>query len=369
MKTKSIFKRHFIVLSLSVAVACMSFVFCSCTGQNLDKTVLQAYDLRITGHADSAQVLLEQAIAKDSTNSAAWFELARTKMHIVLGNPRKLIGEMTYIQQFAQNAVDNEPNNVIYQYYLANVDFFNLYIAMRNENFSAEFEKAVGTYRTVLDLKPDYHEAKLYLIELYTMVPIEMGGDPAIAEEYVQELEAADVVFGAKAREIVMPGDADYIEFWKKIEEKQMNSADVYEALGNTYLYNENIEEAARAFEKAISLNAEKNILHINMGKYYMMQAGRDLELLVSLAPSIENEFEIYLNSQPEPVNPLKAFVIGQLAMLNFRTGDKEAGDKFKEEATLLDPNYSKAFGTPGQILFDPPDEISHAHAYFSRPF
>ena len=139
--------------------------------------------------------------------------------------------------------------------------------------------------------------------------------------------------------------------------------------MGNIYLYNENTEEAAKAFEKAISLNAEKNILHINMGMYYMLLARRDRELLESIAPSIENEFEIYLNSQPEPINPLKAFVIGQLAMLKFRTRDKEAGEKLKEEATLLDPNYSKAFGTPGQILFDPPDEISHAHAYFSRPF
>jgi hypothetical protein len=55
--------------------------------------------------------------------------------------------------------------------------------------------------------------------------------------------------------------------------------------------------------------------------------------------------------------------------MIKFRTGDKENGSKLQEEAKILDPNYSKAFGTPGQILFDPPDEISRVHAYFSRPF
>ena len=125
---------------------------------------------------------------------------------------------MEEVQQHAQTAVDNEPNNVIYQYYKANVDFFNLYMAMRNEDFSAEFKKASDSYKQVLDLKPDYHEAKLFLIELYAMVSPDMGGDPSIAEKYVQELEAADIAIGAKAREIVLPEDADYIEFWKKIE-------------------------------------------------------------------------------------------------------------------------------------------------------
>jgi len=323
----------------------------------------------MNGQADSAKVLLEQVISDDSNNAAAWFELARTKQHIGLGNPRELVSVMEDVQQFAQNAVDNKPSNVIYQYYKANVDFFNLYVAMRNEDFSAEFKKASDSYKSVLNLKPDYHDAKLALIELYAMVPPEMGGDASIAEIYVQELEAIDIVYGAKAREIIMPEDADYVEFWKAIAEKQKNNAEVYEALGKIYLYNENIEEATKAFEKAISLNSDKNVLHVDLGKYHLMQAGRDSELLISLAPQVESEFEIYLKSQPEPIKPLKAFVIGQLANVYFRKGDKEAGSKLKEEAKLLDPNYSKAFGTPSQILFAPPNEISRVHNFFFRPF
>ena len=369
MKTKSIFKRYFIILSLSIVVACISFVFCSCTGQKLDKTVLQAYELRMNGQADSAKVLLEQVIAEDSTNAAAWFELSRTKQHIGLGNPRELISGMVDIQQFAQNAVDNEPNNVIYQYYKGSVDFVNLYIAMRKEDFSDEFEKVSESYRSVLDLKPDYLEAKLFLIELFAMLPSNMGGDSTKAEMYVRELEEADVVIGAKAREIVMPEDANYIEFWQKIEEKQKDNADIHEALGKVYLFNNNIEEATRYFEKAISLNLKKNILYVDLGRYYMMQAMQNPAKLDSLSPLIEKEFEIYLKSQPEPIIPLKAYVIGQLAMIKLHTGDKEGGNKLKEEAKALDPNYSKAFGIPGQILFDPPDEISHVHTYFFRPF
>jgi len=359
-------KRHFITLVLTIFMVC---IFVSCNGQKLDETVQQAYELRMNGQADSAKELLEQAISDNSNNAAAWFELARTKQHIGLGNPRELVSVMEEVQQFAQNAVENEPGNVIYQYYNANVDFFMLYMAMRNEDFSAEFIKASDSYKSVLEIKPDYHEAKLALIELYAMIPPEMGGDPSIAEKYVQELETADVVYGAKAREIIMPENADYTGFWKKIAENQINNADVYEALGKTYLYKENIEEATKVFEKAISLNSEKNILYVDLGRYYLMQAMQNPKSLDSLAPQIQKEFEVYLKSQPEPIIPLKAYVIGQLAMIKQRTGDKEGGNKLIDEAKALDPNYSKAFGIPSQILLDPPDKISRVHTFFFRPF
>ncbi|MCK4816897.1 tetratricopeptide repeat protein, partial [bacterium] len=177
------------------------------------------------------------------------------------------------------------------------------------------------------------------------------------------------VVIGAKAREIVMPEGADYIEFWQKIEETQMDNDDVHEALGKAYLYNDNVEEAIKCFEKAISLDSKKNILHVDLGRYYMMQAMQNPEMLNSVAPLIENAFETYLNSQPEPINPLKAFVISKLAMIKFHTGDEEGGNKLHKEAMTLDPYHLKAFGTPSQILFDPPDEISRVHGYFFRPF
>jgi len=371
MKTKSTFKQHFIIMSLSVAVACMSFVFWSCTAQELDKTVQKAYKLRMNGKADSAKVLLEQAIAEDSTNAAAWYELARTKHHIGLGNLRILFAGLDDLQQTIERAVENDPDNVIYSFYKGYICFTMAYtsIMRKQPDVKQKVEQTISAYESVLSLKPDYYEAKLFLVELFKMLPSDMGGDSVKAEKYTQELEKADVVFGAKAREIVMPEEANYIEFWQKIEQKHKDNADVHEALGRVYLYNENIEEATKCFEKAISLNARKNILYVDLGRYYMMQAMQNPAKLDSLAPLVKNTFETYLNSQPEPINPLKAFVIGTLAKIKFRMGDKENGNKLHKEAMTLDPNYSKGFGTPCQILFDPPGEISRVHAYFFRPF
>ena len=371
MVSKRIFKRHFIIMSLSVAVACMSFVFSSCTSQALDKTVQQAYELRMNGKADSAKVLLEQAIAEDSTNAAAWYELARTKHHIGLGNPRILFTRLDDLQQTIEHAVENDPDNVIYSFYKGYICFTRAYFSLKTKqpDVKEKVEETISAYESVLSLKPDYYEAKLFLVELFKMLPSDMGGDSVKAEKYTRELEKADVVFGAKAREIVMPEEANYIEFWQKIEEKQIDNADVHEALGRVYLYNENIEEATKYFKKAIILNAKKNILYVDLGRYYMMQAMQNPAKLDSLAPQIKNAFETYLKSQPEPINPLKAFVIGNLARIKFHTGDKENGNKLNKEAMTLDPNYSKAFGTPSQILFDRPDEISRVHVYFFRPF
>ncbi len=42
------------------------------------------------------------------------------------------------------------------------------------------------------------------------VIALQMGGDPEKAENYAKELEAADIVAGAKAREIFMPKNADY---------------------------------------------------------------------------------------------------------------------------------------------------------------
>ncbi len=360
-----------ILLSMSFSSFAQEETLPSLGDDHLPFNISLAYELRMNGQADSAKVLLEQAIAEDSTNAVAWYELARTKHHIGLGNPRELMSGMSDIQQTVQNAVGNDPDNVIYQYYQGCINYLNLYIGIQTgkDDVSEDFAKVVESYKSVLILKPDYHEAKLFLVELFGMLPSNMGGDSAKAEKYVRELEEADVVFGAKAREIVMPEDANYIEFWQKIKENQMDNADVHEALGKVYLYNDNVEEAIKCFEKAISLNSKKNILYVDLGRYYMMQAMQNSEMLDSVAPLIENAFETYLNSQPEPINPLKAFVISNLAKIKFHSDDKEVGNKLHEEAMTLDPYFSKAFGTPSQILFDPPDEISRVHEYFSRPF
>jgi len=75
-----------------------------------------------------------------------------------------------------------------------------------------------------------------------------------------------------------------------------MDNTKVNEVLGRVYLRHKNIEEATKCFEKAISLNAKKNILYVDLGRYYMMQAMQNLAKLDSLAPLIKNKNVIFYN-------------------------------------------------------------------------
>lgn len=350
-------------------IACLSIL----SGIDIDSgnIVQQAYRLRIKGQAEAAKQILAEAIAEDSTLAVSWFELARTQHHISLGNPRELVKNLVEINRLAEKAVELDSKNVIYRYYLANLNFLNFYVAMQmgGENLSENFNKVAESYKTVLKLKPDYHEAKLFLVELYAMVPEGMGGNRKTAEKYVQELEQTDFISGAKAREIIMPDEADYIEYWQKNDEKMSDNPEIKEALGKAYFYKDSPEEAAKIFDEAMSLSSDKNILHVELGRYYLMQAMQDRTQIDLLFPLIEKAFNTYLESTPEPINPLKAYVLGQLAGLKMRSGNEEQGKELIEKAKALDPNYSKAFGIPSQILFCPPDKLCRVHTYFFRPF
>ena len=366
MKTKINLIKCLFIISLSIG----TFFLVSCDRKDVNNEVFKAFELRLNGKADSAKTLLDEIIARDSANAMAWYELARTKHHIGLGNPRELFGKLDDLQFTIDKAVEYDNTNVIYSFYKGAISYTRAYVSLMRELPDSEekVKEVISDFKTVLSLKPDYYEASLYLVEVLS-VPSNMGGDSLKADTYAKELEEKDGVCGAKARELLLPEDFDRVEFWQKIKENHVNNADVHEALGKAYLYKDNIDEASKCFEKAISLDSTKNNLHIDIGRYYIMLAMQNRVQLDSVAYDIEDAFETYLNSKPEPINPLKAFVVGKMASIKFRTGDKENGSKLQTEAAALDPYYSKAFAAPSQILFNSPDEISHVHVYFSRPF
>ena len=368
MKTKRISKGHFVVVFLSVAVACMSFVSWSCTGPQLDKKAQQAYELRMDGKADSAKELLEQVIAEDSTNAAALYELARTEHHMGLGNVRELLGGLEDIQQTIDKAVENDPDNVIYSFYKGYVCFTRAYAsAMSGQtDIKERVEEVISAYESVLSLKPDYHEATLFLVEVLS-IPEDMGGDPSQAEVYASQLEEMDEVYGAKARELLLPYDADRVEFWQKVLENNQDDADVLEQLGKAYLYQDKVEQGVNYLEEAMRTDPEKEILLLDLARYHILTAQGDEKLKDTALPLAEEAINRYLDS--EPIRPLKAYALGLLANAKLGLGDNEGAEELIEEAEAIDPYFSKASGVSPLVLFAEPDEISHFHAYFSRPF
>ncbi|TKJ38370.1 hypothetical protein CEE37_12685 [candidate division LCP-89 bacterium B3_LCP] len=368
MKIRSNLKKHLFIVATGIAAVYLSLMFWSCTGQKMTNPTQQAYELRINGNADSAKVILEQALTADSTNAAAWFELARTKHHIGLGNPRELFGALGDLHQTITKAVEHDPGNVIYSYYHGAVSFTLAYAAlmMGQPDAGEKVAGAVSSYEAVLKLKPDYLEAKLFLVEILGL-PANMGGDSTQAEAYAHQLEEVDAVFGAKARELRLPEDADKVAFWQKVVEENPGNADALEQLGKAYLYQENTEEGIKYFEEALKADQERQRLMLDLARYYSMVGRQDTVKKEVVFPLAEEYIQRYLATEPIP--PLKAYAIGFLSSVKSGLGDKEAANKLRKEAKVIDPNYSKASGIPGAMLFTKPDEISHQHTYFFRPF
>jgi len=365
------FNRKFSLVPMGIFFVLIFAGITSCTGQKTNNKVYEAYGLRINGHADSAQILLKQITSKDPKNALAWYELCRTTWQLGLANPRAIKKSLDDALIYINRAVENDPDNAWYLSYKGGIETLNFYLVLQSggKNAAEPLSKVEDTYNAVFQLNPSYYENKLTLVEFFGELPAEMGGNPEKAEKYAKELEAADLVYGAKAREILMPEDADYVAFWGNITEKAPENADAQQALGRVYLFNENIDEAKKYYQRAIDLDPSKNDLYLDLGRYYLMMVMQNPAILDSVMPMIEEQFNKYLNVTPQPIKPMRAWTYSTLAMINHRAGNKELAEKYMGMAKELDPFYSRASAKPGKAIYSPPDVVVHDQGYYLSPF
>ncbi len=368
MKTTKTFGLHYYGLSFIALTAVLLMGLFSCQKPAPDNRVLQAYNLRIDGNADSALLLLEKVVAEDSTNSLALFELARTEHHIGLGNPRLLFEGLYTMQDLVAKAVKYDEDNVIYKYYQGYLAYLGAYIAfMRQEaDVSDKVRDVVNKYESVLDEKPDYYEAKMYLVEILS-VPEKMGGDSLKALEYAHGLEKKDRVFGAKAIELLLPDTVSRIKYWHKVLEANPDNPEILEQLGKAYLYKDSVTMGVMYLEEAMKFDPGKKILLLDLARYYLMSSRGDSLKTEQYLPEAELVVNRYLET--DAIAPLRAYAYTIMAWVKDGLGEKDQVEAMRDKALEIDPNVSKAFGLPPLILFSKPDEISHYYGYFSRPF
>jgi len=356
------FKIVSLILSCWLILLCYSEIIAS------DEIVYNAYLLRMNGQADSAKVLLEKILAEDSTNAEAWFELARTKHHIGLGNPRQLFAGLDDLQHSTKRAVELQPDNIIYGFYNGSISFLLAYASMMRNQPGAKDKigTTIADYEALLELKPDYKEAMLFLVEALSVLE-DMGGNLSEAQKYTEKLAKLDPVLGAKARELILPQDADRVEYWKKALKENKGNSDVTEQLGKAYLYQGEIEEGEQYLENVMKIDSRKSILLMDMARFYLMQSRQDTALAKTVLPKADHKIQKFLETNP--IRPVKAFALNMQSGIKQMLGFTEEANTLRAEANRLDPNVSKAFAVPGEILFSAPDEVSHYHSYFFRPF
>jgi len=338
-----------------------------------NSAAVKSYELRTDGKIEDAQKLLEKALAENPKDAAGHYELARIQLHMALGgggrgNLFDMIGDA---QETIHEAVELNPKNIAYTLFAGHVDYFQAYYSlMTGGQPKEELARAIGAFESALKLKPDYHQARLYLVELYSEFPEEAGGDKSKAEQYARQLEGMDSVFSAKARSILLPEAVDRVDYWHKVLKKHEGNADVIEELGKAYLRADKVGLAVSYFEKAIEIDPEKASLFLDLSIYHTfrgMRAGDDKELLQTSITSGDAAIARYIKSKP--IQPMLAYALGVRSKYKSHSGDKKQGRALFKQAEALDPYFSKATGAPHPDLFIPPGEVSQNHRYFMRPF
>lgn len=362
------------ISKLSGALVCAACILSSvsCSPASEPGLAEAAYELRMSGRLGEARELLEDALARDPDYAAGHYELARIMLHASLGDhPRKLDSLLTAAQQSIDRAMAQDSSNAIYPFFAGHVGFMRAYLAM-NLGEAAAAERVAGScdaFATALRLKPDYREARLHLVEIYGLLPEEMGGDRSKAEANMSELAAADEVYGLKARSVLEEvGVAD----WEAMRETHPRNRDVLEELGKAYLWEGDLIAASECFEEAVAIDSSEVILFLDLGRYHLVHT---MEILMS---EERDELQTHLAAaeaamlrflETEHPAPMKAYALRMLSKVKHGAGEKEERDRLKEEAKALDPYHSRATGSPGPVLFAPPGTILQDHRYLMRPF
>jgi tetratricopeptide (TPR) repeat protein len=344
------------------------FFACNSAGSKPDEEVLKAYELRMGGKVDDAKLLLENILQEDSSNAMAHFEMARLNHYMLLGGGRVKLDD---VSRSIRLAVENDPDNVIYAYYSANVSFLEAYMEMQKGqgDVKEKVTEACEEFERVLFLKPDYHEAMLTLVEIYGLLPPDMGGNPEKASGYADKLASMDQYYGAKAKTILASEDFEFVKYWGDLLEKDKDNPKLLTEAGKACLYAEDPGKAESYFEQSIKLDPNNNIMILNLARYHMYMVMQDQELAAAELPLAKKYAERYLESKPEPIIPLRAYALGLLALFDRFLENPEEAEKRMEEAKSLDPYYSKATGLPSMVLFVPPGEVCYCYSSFFGPF
>lgn len=338
------------------------------TGKKHPDEVMKAYNLRMSGKIDEAKALLENIIREDSTNAMAHYEMARLKHYMLIGGGNAGIND---IMASSNKAVTYDPENPVYAYYRAIACFMDAFMSMGGnpEAGKNKINAASEAFEKVTELNPDYCEPVLYLVDIYGVLPKEMGGDSVKAVEYERKLEKMNNYFAAKAKAALLPENSDQVAYWKSLLDAGNRSPDILMEIGRAYLYSDNPSDAEQYFNEAIKADPEKNVLILDLARYHILKVMQKQELAANELPVAKKLVEKYLSCDPQPVLPLKAYSLGLMGMIENVLGNKEESEKLVAQATSLDPYFSKISGIPTLMLFDPPDKVTHKYFSFFKPF
>jgi len=155
--------------------------------ERLSEPLVRAYDKRLNGRLDSARRIIRPMQDKDFRNPLIHYELARIKRHRFIGGAEQSIQNML----FSSSHTWVDQYNVILAFFHAE----SLLFAVQNNNKVAEKDRiyddyydAIREFERVLELKPDYHAARLHLVDMYSHLTADLGGGQGKSDSTCEEI-------------------------------------------------------------------------------------------------------------------------------------------------------------------------------------
>ena len=215
-------------------------------------------------------------------------------------------------------------------------------------------------------MKPDYHAARLHLVDIYSHLPGNQGGDREKAEMHARELLKYDTVWAARAEAMLFPETEGLLDFWLRVGEKHGNDPLLLQELGRAYLVEGIVQNAETCFRKAMELEQSRCTLLIDLASYHMTQVRRDKTRAAEHNSLAESYLLEYIAT--DPVNPHQAWCYAKLAWLKDLAGETAEGAKLLEKAKRLDMRFSREEAPPSLLLFIPLGEVFNEFESYFRP-
>ena len=327
--------------------------------------IVYAYHKRMEGKVDSSRKILRPLQNEYYNNPMYHYELARIKRHRMAGDADEKLNNFL----FSASHTWVDPYNVIMAFFHAESMLFaeknkgKLKEEDRHDNF---YFSAIDGFEKVLEMKPDYHAARLHLVDIYSHLPGDLGGDSEKAKMHTRELLKYDTVWAARAEAILLSENEGLLDFWLGVGEKHGNDPLLLQELGRAYLVEGDAQNAETCFRKAMEVDPSMCALLIDLACYQMKQVRTDKTRASEHSSLAESYLLEYTGT--DPVNPHQAWCYAKLAWLKDLAGETAEGTMLLEKAKRLDSRFSREEAPPSMLLFIPLGEVFDEFESYFRP-
>ena len=322
-----------VVVLISTAVAC--------AGEKTEGTSVaeKAFQLRLNGKSHEAKEVLTEYLKEHPDDAIAQFEYSRVLCYLF---------DLESAEKQAAKAVDLEKDNARFHYWQG---MCGAYLFIDQAHHKGNLDKAILKRSMVqlqkaVELKPDYHAARLMLIQLLNNNPPEHGGDHKQARKHTEYLMQTDLDYGLQAM-MVLEGEKSLdwkIQQYQEALTKEPENAGLHAGIARLYSESDQMEKLQEHIDKALVLDEkQKNVLldivlPLVMKKQYQPAIGMT---------------ERYLDLAANGPAAMRSFALFYIAKIEKMSGNPDA-DKTLKRSIQADPDGWQTMMAPPAILFEP---------------